>query len=437
MTNRLYDTDPYLMSTPATIIGTTNEYSDMIAIELDQTILYPEGGGQPSDHGILSIVNSDGTPEDIICKILSVETKDTRIWHLLDPSPLKKEELESTLTIGKNVRISLDWERRFHHMQQHLGQHLLSAAFFKAFDAKTIGFHMGADYVTIDLDKKLSIDEVRHAETIANHQITGNLAVNAHYPDDEALGNMSLRKVPKVTEDIRIVSVDGFDHTPCGGTHPHHTGEVGIISVRKSANYKNGIRVEFICGHAALKELQTRTDMVNDICASLSTQESSLPGRIDALSIEIESLKRAIRELSDKNMSFEAKHILSSPNITTAFMSSIGASDLPEWLISRLVASSFNDMDQNALKALSAKISELSDTSIRLLTRTFEGGFTIILDLPSDLPALSAKQVLKTLQDAYEGKGGGSDKSAQMTFNDGTSMEIIIRHLIQQLSEAY
>ena len=241
MTVKHYNTNAYIKEFQAKVVALVDR-TEGNAIVLDATYFYPEGGGQPCDLGMI-----DGV------KIKDVIIEDDIIYHITDESI-------HHLTVDQSIDCTIDFDRRFAFMQQHTGQHILSSCAEKLFDANTIGFHMGEDYVTVDLDKKLSNEDVDAIENMANAIIFANKAVMAHYPTSEELSKMPLRKQPKVTENIRVIEVDGIDFSPCGGTHTKSTAEVGLLKVKRIETYKAGIRIEFGCGIYALNSFKKRNE---------------------------------------------------------------------------------------------------------------------------------------------------------------------------------
>ncbi len=227
------------------------------SIVLNHTFFYPEGGGQPCDLG-----NIEGYA------ISDVQIIDDQIMHIVKEQPLFK--------VGDSVKCSLDFSRRFTLMQQHTGQHILSACAEKLYEANTIGFHIGDDYITIDLDQKLNQDQILTLENMANQVVYNNKQVLAHYPNSEELAAMPLRKQPKVTENIRVIEIVDTDYSPCGGTHVATTSEVGIIKIKKVEPYKSGIRIEFGCGAFALKFIQERNNTINSLMKLFSVKDNEI-----------------------------------------------------------------------------------------------------------------------------------------------------------------
>jgi alanyl-tRNA synthetase len=257
MTKKLYLNDAYTKKCDA-VIQDVIRFESGLAIVLDQTIFYPEGGGQPSDTGWIDAVRID-----------EVRIEDHLIFHITTQN-------EIPLSPGDSVTCAIDFNRRFTLMQQHSGQHILSSVAEKLFDAHTVGFHIGDDYVTIDLNKRISEDELRLLEKEANRVVFSNLPIKAHHPDAHALRRMPLRKQPKVTDHIRVIEVETVDFSPCGGTHTAFTSEVGLIKIKRMEPYKTGVRLYFGCGQFALDQFVKRNDIVNALIQLFSSSEEDL-----------------------------------------------------------------------------------------------------------------------------------------------------------------
>jgi alanyl-tRNA synthetase len=234
MTERLYLADPYLRSFRARVVE-MRELEGKPAAVLDRSAFYPEGGGQPGDRGLLGGV-----------RVLDTQERAGAVLHVVE-KPLEGE-----------VEGEIDWARRFDHMQQHHGQHLLSAAFDKA-GAPTVSFHLGERTCTIDLDAPLARLDLRPAEAAANESIWRDLPVIARDFTGEERARLPLRKEP--VKGDRVVLVEGVDASPCGGTHPRRTGEVGCIAVLRGQRWGEGkARIEFACGGRVVKLLHEASD---------------------------------------------------------------------------------------------------------------------------------------------------------------------------------
>ena len=292
MTKKLYLNDAYLKKCEA-VIQDVIRFDTGLAIVLDQTIFYPEGGGQPSDTGWINSVRID-----------EVRIEDHLIFHITKQS-------EITLSPGDSVTCAIDFNRRFALMQQHSGQHILSSVAEKLFNANTIGFHIGEDYVTIDLDKRIGENELKLLEKEANKVVFSNHPIKAHHPDAQTLNLMPLRKQPKVTADIRVIEVENIDYSPCGGTHTAFSAEVGIIKIKKMETYKSGVRLSFGCGHFALDHFVKCNDIVNGLSQLFSSSEEDLIPFCKQLLINQKEDKKQLLNLKKQNIERSVEILLS------------------------------------------------------------------------------------------------------------------------------
>src|SRR5699024_4971686 len=225
---------------------------DKYYFTLDRTIFYPHlAGGQPRDKGKINNIN-----------VIDVYEKDEDIVHILE------EDIE-----GKDVQLSINWDNRFDLMQQHTGQHLLSSSFRSLFNAETVGFRIGEDYSTIDIQKpSLNKQEVKQVEFLTNKIIQSNFEVLSYIVKEDKLDEIPIDKLPTTDEDIRIVEIMGLDYSPCCGTHVNSTGEVGLVKIRKWENNKGNTRIEFLCGFRALDDYYWKNQYINEISSIMSSQ---------------------------------------------------------------------------------------------------------------------------------------------------------------------
>lgn len=276
MTVKLYENNSLLKSCQAVVTACT-ESKGKYLIELDQTVFFPEGGGQLSDKGTISDA-----------KVAHVAEKDGHILH----------ECDKPLAVGSMVEAKLDWMVRLDRMQQHLGEHILSYAFWKLFKAHNVGFHMNEDNVTIDLDKEMTPEELLKAEHLTNEIIWDNRPVSVNYMDStelEAHKNEMRKFNDKLTGILRIVSVEGADICTCCGTHPPFTGMVGSVKIIRSDKHKNGCRVEFLCGRRALLDADKKNNILLSVAADFSAKPEQVPERLAKLHKEVEELHEQLK----------------------------------------------------------------------------------------------------------------------------------------------
>lgn len=290
-TTRIYYEDAYCASFTARVVahGTVDGRP---AVALDQSAFYPEGGGQPADRGTLNGL-----------AVIDVQAAESTVWHLL-ASP---EDL-TMLPCGAEVQGAIAWERRFDHMQQHCGQHLLSAAFLTTSGLSTLAFHLSDGSVTIDLDTPaLQPAQVRAAEALANQVVWECRPVEARFVTATELAKLPLRKPARVGGPVRVVRVADFDYSACGGTHPHSTGGVGLISVLRWSRQRGGTRVEFACGGRALRELRRLAAAAAGAAASLSVGVDELAAAAERA---VAAQKAMAREVAASQATLDASEAL-------------------------------------------------------------------------------------------------------------------------------
>ena len=285
---RLYYTNSHLRMFAARVVS-RDTFDGRPAVVLDSSAFYPEGGGQPADRGALN-----GVP------VLDVQARDGAVWHVLE------RELPDDAVEGE-----IDWPRRFDHMQQHHGQHLLSAAFVEALGLVTTSFHLGAEVSTIDLDTpSLNAEQAAAAEALANAVVWEDRPVLARFVGAEELATLPLRKAPTVSGPVRVVSIEGFDYSACGGTHPSSTGGVGLIAVRGWSRQKGGVRVEFVCGGRALRDYRRLNGIAAGLAGGLSVAPDDLPAAVERLRSGEAVARKALEAAEGELLDVEAARLL-------------------------------------------------------------------------------------------------------------------------------
>lgn len=278
-TELLYYTAPYLRDFTARIVA-RREVDGRPAVALDRTAFYPTGGGQPHDTGVLA---SGG----VEVAVLDVLAEDGVVWHGL-----------AAAMDGDEVRGAVDWDRRFDHMQQHTGQHVLSQAFVHRCEAETVAFHLGASYSTIDLNRAdLTPTALADAEAAANAIVDAALPVTATFVTPDELAALPLRKPPKVTEDIRIVQVQGFDWSACGGTHVANTAAIGQIKIVATERRGPELRVTFLCGRRARADYARLKALAQGLVARFTTAEDEILATVDRRAAEMDTLRKELADL--------------------------------------------------------------------------------------------------------------------------------------------
>jgi alanyl-tRNA synthetase len=279
MTKRLYYEAPFLTHFTAKVLERL-EWEGQPAVVLDRTAFYPTGGGQPHDVGTI-----DGVAvHDVVER-----PEDGAVVHLLS-GDLASQQIEA----------EVDWPRRLDLMQQHTGQHILSAAFVVHLGANTVGFHLSDEYATIDLDRApLSDAELAAVEALANDVVFEDRPVQARFVPDEEVSSLALRKPLAHEGPVRIVEIPGFDASACGGTHIEATGQVGLIKITRSERRGTETRVEFLCGGRALADYQAKNALVMELAREYTVGHWELADMVHRLSDELKETRRELRTTRD------------------------------------------------------------------------------------------------------------------------------------------
>jgi alanyl-tRNA synthetase len=287
-TERLYYDDPWCLAFDGTVRG-IRPTAGGAAVELDRTAFHPTGGGQPHDTGSLA----DARVVDVVAE------EDGRVLHVLGDGPVPE--------IGVTVTGRVDADRRRDHLQQHSGQHLLSAAFVRARDAATRSFHMGARTCTLDLDRPPeALGDLQAVEDLANRVIAEDRPMSARIVDEAEALALPLRKEIPVRGRVRVVAIDGFDLTPCGGTHARHTREIGAVAILGSERHRRGTRIEFVAGDRVRAALHRAVEEAAALGARLSAPAGERVGALERLLEERRGDRRRLRDLSRRSGRLEA-----------------------------------------------------------------------------------------------------------------------------------
>ena len=284
MTARIYYTDPYCRRFQA-LVTRAFEHDGVAAALLDRTAFYPTSGGQPFDTGRLNDIPVVDTVE--------VEGE---VVHVLS-SPVAE---------GERVLADIDWTRRFDHMQQHTGQHVLSAAFDRLFDNRTVAFHMGTELSTIDLAREMSWEQIAQAEDLANRVVWDDRDVAIRFVSPEEAAMLPLRKEPARGGTLRLIEVKDFDLSACGGTHVGRTGAIGAIHVSAVERFKGGARVTFVCGGRALQAFRLLRESMAGSARALSVAPQAVPAAIERMQSEDKDLRRMLKRLQQSLAAHEA-----------------------------------------------------------------------------------------------------------------------------------
>lgn len=374
-TERLYYDDSTLTEFDATVTG-VREHDGRTAVTLDRTAFYPTSGGQPFDTGrlgnaaVVDVVDDEATGD---------------ILHIVD----------TALAQGAAVKGTIDRARRLDHMQQHTGQHILSAAFEKLHQARTVSFHLGAETSTIDLDREVGAAAVAAAERLANDVVWADRAIDIRYASEDEAALLPLRKEPKRTGRLRLIEVPDCDLSACGGTHVPRTGMIGMIAVAGTERFKGGLRVSFVCGGRALARFGRMRATLEDAVKRISVHPDEVPAAIGRLQDELKSQRQVLRAQQDKLAVSEAEALRAAAEIA------------------------------NGVALVVAYVAGWDSQGLKVLASTLTSGPGVVAGLVGDgspAPVVIARSadgrvdcggVLRGLLDELGGKGGGKPGMAQ------------------------
>ena len=383
MTDRLYYRDSFLCHFDAEIRSVLE--TPRPALILDRTAFYPTSGGQIHDTGWLTLENSDKIRVTEVA-----DSEDGHIVHYLD-APLKNA------TPGTRIHGEIDAARRRDHMQQHSAQHVLSAAFVRLFNMRTVSCHMADDYCSIDLDTpSLTQEQVESAERLANEIVLENRSVDIRFVTRDEAAGLGLRKLPPAErEELRLIDIRDFDLSACGGTHVNQTGQIAGILLRKSEKVRQGYRVEFVAGLRAVKTARLDYTTLTETAALFSAHIYDSPEHVRKSLDEIKLLRKQREQSQDDLASAQAAAMLA---------------ETPEANGRKIIVRTFPGGDLPYLKLLAQKLTRLSSAVIALLASESPQPalvFARSTGQPYDMNAL-----LKQTLAALGGRGGGSQDLA-------------------------
>jgi alanyl-tRNA synthetase len=393
---RIYYTDPYCLEFDAIVTAATQDPDGQRwRVTLDRSAFYPTSGGQPFDVGQLGSV-----------RVLDVSDDSGAVEHITD----------APLAVGQSVHGVIDAVRRRDHMQQHTGQHLLSAAFDRLLQVRTESFHLGATSATIDLAREVTPAEIARAEDAANQIVWEDRPVSIRFVTPEEAAALPLRKDPKKEGELRLIEITDFDLSACGGTHVARTGEVGIIAIKGWERFKGASRVEFVCGTRALATFREQRDAIAGSVRLLSVLPPELPAGIERMLNDAKDLRYQLRQATQKVAEHEAESM-------AAAAEPIGPA--------RCVIAAVDGYDAGSLKTLAISICREPQRVAAVITSAQPSA--IVITRSPDV-ALDANAILKAMTTRFGGKGGGKPEMAQGGGLSGLPQDIVsaLREAVQQ-----
>ena len=277
-TEKLYYADAFLQEFTANVLECA-DWKGKPALVLDRTAFYPEGGGQPADHGTINGV-----------AVLDVHEKDGVVFHIVE-KPVENVE---------NAICRIDWKRRFDHMQQHSGEHIISGILCEMFHCDNVGFHMGADTVSIDYNTDITWEQAMEAQRRANAVIAADVAAEITYPSPEELAALDYRSKKELTGQVRIVRFPTADCCACCGTHVLRAGQVGLLKILSCQKFREGVRMEILCGNRALEFFDTVYDQNRAVAQALSVKMHATADAVERLQEELNSTRYQAAQLENQ-----------------------------------------------------------------------------------------------------------------------------------------
>lgn len=377
MSERLYYTDSYLTAFDARVTA-VGVHEGRPAVRLAQSRFYPTSGGQLHDTGTLGGM-----------AVVDVVAADDGVLHVLEGAP--------AFGAGDVVHGAIDWARRYDHMQQHSGQHLLSQHFFRHFGWETVSVHFGAEESTLDLDTPdVSQAQLAEIEGLANEMAYHALPIGAYFVDETGLAAVPLRRPPKVTGAIRIVEIEAFDFSACGGTHVRTTAEIAPIKLVRQERRRNQTRVTFLCGLRACRDYTRKHDLLLATAALFSNEPAAVPSLVQRLQEQSRAAERELGQLGEQLAGYEAADLLANGT-------AVNGVTLVAWLSAQ--------HSPDALKAMATRLSEHPKT-VSLLGSTAGDKVTAIFCRSADVD-LHMGTLLRDSLRAFGGGGGGRPDYAQ------------------------
>ena len=369
-TIKLYYQDAFMQEFDAVVLDCTAEKKGFL-VTLDRTAFYPEGGGQPADHGTLGGV-----------QVLDVHEKDGVILHTCN----------KPLTPGEKVHGVLDWQRRFDNMQQHSGEHIVSGMLCSTFHCDNVGFHMGTDTVIIDYNAEISWEQVLEIEARANQYIWENHSFTAFYPSPEELKELPYRSKKELTGPVRITTFPGADLCACCGTHVKESGQVGLVKFLSCQKFRDGVRLELLCGKRAFDYLAMNWEQNSAVGRSLSVKPEGPTAAVSRVLGEIQQLKERCKALEEAHFSAMAEQLAGQGDVL-------------------LVQ---EEMSSDSLRRLCDAVSQTCGGRCA----AFAGSGTRY-QYAIIAPGQDIRDLVKALNSTLSGRGGGRDSFAQGSVQAG------------------
>lgn len=365
-TTKLYDKDAYATEFEAKVL-VCEESQDGYRMILDQTLFFPEEGGQTPDKGKING-----------CDVLDVQIKDDVITHFVS----------QPLEVGSVVKGCIDWQHRFFNMQQHSGEHLFSGLAHRKHGLKNVGFHLSNQIVTMDFDKALSEEQLKEMEWEINQAIVANVEIKTGYPSKEELAALEYRSKIEIDGAVRIVEIPGYDVCACCAPHVHRTGEIGVFKIQSVQNYKGGMRISFLCGFRALEEYRRKSEIISELSGILTTNQENLAEHVSKLKTQVQSLKTQLSNAKQDLMEQKLAEIPTEQKDVILFE---------------------RDLDTPVMRTVVNKLMEAHDGVCGVFVGTDEDGYNFIIGSKT----VDCRETATMLREKFDARGGGKPQMIQ------------------------
>ena len=369
-TVRLYDQDAYATEFEAEVLAceeVEKKEKKVYQVWLDQTLFFPEEGGQSPDMGTI-----DGI------KVLDVQIKDEVITHTL----------AAPLAVGTMVKGVVDWKHRFYNMQQHSGEHIFSGVVHNRFGYDNVGFHLSDSIVTMDFNGVITAEDIEEIETEVNQAIIENIPVEVSYPTKEELKVLEYRSKIEIEGQVRIVTIPGYDVCACCAPHVRRTGEIGMLKVMNVQSYKGGVRISILCGFRALEAFRQKADIITELMAQFSTNQEALVENVTKLKNTNQTMKNQLASAKQELMEYKVAAIPEDSENAILFESDL---DTP--------------VVRNVVNGLVEKFTGIC----AVFVGNDESGYQFIIGSKNK----DCRQIAAALREKLSARGGGSDKMIQ------------------------
>jgi len=366
ITKKLYDYDAYRTSFSATVLSCVPKGENYEVI-LDETLFFPEEGGQTPDKGML------GGAE-----VLDVQIKGDVITHVVS----------AALTEGETVEGEIDWQHRFYNMQQHSGEHLFSGLTYKKYGYRNVGFHLSNQIATMDFDGVLTKEQAEGLEWLVNEAIVANVEVKTGYPSKEELAGLEYRSKIEIDGAVRIVEIPGYDICACCAPHVKRTGEIGMFKIQSMQNYKGGVRISFLCGFRALVEYRRKSDIVTELTGILTTSDDKLSENVNKLKSQVQSLKGQLSSAKQAVMECRIAEIPAEQKDVVLFE---------------------RDIEASVMRTVINKLVEKHNGICGVFSGSDEAGYSFIIGSRNE----DCRMVANLLKEKFGARGGGSTAMVQ------------------------